>query len=195
MLAQRQLAAPARARVAGLARPLAPRASRNVAANVFCGAAAPEAEQIKRMTAACGVVAAGLCMQALAPAAALAARSGGRVSSSGFAARRTGVTPSRTASATARTQGPASSTTVVHHHTTVVAPSPMFGGFGWGMPFGGFGFGGFAMRPAFIMPFGFFGGMLQMMLLLLVGGMVFGFVKGAMGGNKKQQKKDDWDSL
>jgi uncharacterized membrane protein len=101
MLAQRQLAAP-RARVAGLARPLAARASRKASASIVCSAAAPErAEQIKRLAAACGVVATALSVQALAPAAALAARSGGRVSSTGFAARRAGVTPSRTASATA----------------------------------------------------------------------------------------------
>jgi hypothetical protein len=80
---------------------------------------------------------------------------------------------------------------VVHHHTTVVAPTPMFGGFGWGMPFGGFGWGGFAMRPAIVMPFGFFGGILQMMLLLLIGGMVFGFVKVRAGFWRRGQVAGD----
>ena len=60
----------------------------------------------------------------------------------------------------------------VVNNTTVVAP-PEVGGFGYGgygygmMPFGGFGIG----MPMFL-PFGFFGGMLQIMFLLVIVNMV-----------------------
>lgn len=89
---------------------------------------------------------------------------------------------------------PRRSTTVVNQ-TTVVAP-PLVGGFGYGMPFfgGGFGYG----MPMF-MPVPIFGGLLQLMFLLVIANVVFSIVKGAVnaagkaGGDKK--KDDDWDSL
>lgn len=88
------------------------------------------------------------------------------------------------------TRSPRRSTTVVNS-TTVVAP-PLVGGYGFGMPFfGGYGFG----MPMF-MPIPIFGGLLQLMFLLVIANVVFSIVKGAVNAAGKAGKKDDdWDSL
>jgi uncharacterized membrane protein len=73
--------------------------------------------------------------------------------------------------------------------TTIVAAPPVFSPFGYG---GGFGFGGFRIMP--IIPIPFFGGLLQLMFLMLIVGVVFNVVKGAVGGGNKS-KNQDWDDL
>jgi hypothetical protein len=76
--------------------------------------------------------------------------------------------------------------------TIVAAPpvysAPMFGGFGYG-------YGGFRLMPTFVMPFPFFGGILQFMFLALMMGFVFNVVRGVMGSSKRASKSDDWDKL
>jgi uncharacterized membrane protein len=69
----------------------------------------------------------------------------------------------------------ASTTTVNSYSTTVVAAPPVVGGFGYGfgMPF----FGGWGYRPTFLMPFPFFGGLLQIVFLLVIVNVVFSIVK------------------
>ncbi|KAI8471376.1 MAG: hypothetical protein J3K34DRAFT_417420 [Monoraphidium minutum] len=123
----------------------------------------------------------------VAPEEALAARSGGRVSSSGFSSRR--AAPAKAA--------PARSSTTVINRTTVVAP-PLVGGYGFGMPFFG-GFGGMGYGMGF-MPFPFFGGIIQIMFLLVIVNVVFSLVKGAVNaansaGNGKSKDDGDWDKL
>jgi hypothetical protein len=76
--------------------------------------------------------------------------------------------------------------------TTIVAAPPVYAS-----PFGGFGygFGGFRIMPTFVMPFPFFGGILQFMFLALMLGFVFNVVRGVMGSSKRATKNDDWDRL
>jgi uncharacterized membrane protein len=116
-------------------------------------------------------------VQLAAPGEALAARSGGRAGASSFSARR--AAPSRAA---------ASRSPVVNNYssTTIVAAPPVYSPFGFG---GGFGFGGFRIMP--IIPIPFFGGLLQLMFLMLIVGVVFNVVKGAIGGSSKS-KNQDW---
>lgn len=56
------------------------------------------------------------------------------------------------------------------------------GGYGFGMPF----FGGWGFGPTFIMPFPFFGGLLQIMFLLLIVNVVFGIVKVSEQGSRRR---------
>jgi uncharacterized membrane protein len=142
-------------------------------------------EQVKAATLLAGAL---VAVQAAVPAEAHAARSGGRVSSSAFGARRAAFG----AGPTARAARPAFSRPA-YSHTTIVAPT--FSPFGFGMPFGGWG-----LRPAVYMPFPFLSGLLQLALLLLVANLALAFFKGAFGGKGKRgaaQKRDDdgWDSL
>lgn len=80
-----------------------------------------------------------------------------------------GRPPRRAARARSRSAPATSNTTVINRTTVVAAPSP----FGFGMPF----FGGWGFGPTFIMPFPFFGGLIQIMFLLLIVNVVFGIVK------------------
>lgn len=118
-------------------------------------------------------------VQLAAPGEALAARSGGRAGASSFSARR--AAPSRAA---------ASRPTVNNYSTTtIVAAPPIYSPFGFG---GGFGFGGFRIMP--VIPIPFFGGLLQLMFLMLIVSVVFNVVKGALGsGSSSSNKKNqDW---
>ena len=65
----------------------------------------------------------------------------------------------------------ARSTTV--NNTTVVVAPPVVSPFGFGMPFFG-GYGGYGFG---VMPFPFFGGLIQIMFLLLIVNVVFSVVK------------------
>lgn len=127
------------------------------------------------------VVAAGMLVSAVVPEQALAARSGGRAGGSNFAARR----------AAPRAQPRVTN----NYSTTVVAAPPVYAASPFG--YGGFGFGGFRLMPTFVMPFPFFGGLFQFMFLALMFSVVFGVVKGMLGGSSKrsQAKNDDWDKL
>lgn len=146
--------------------------------------AVQENDKLKQVAVASVVASALLFSSAVHPEAAAAARSGGRVSSSGFAARRAAPAPSARRSST---------TTVNHYNTTIVAAPPVMGGFGYGMPFFGGGFG-FGFRPGFVMPFPFMGSILQFTFLMLIVSVVFNVVKAAIGG-KKKRSDDDWDQL
>jgi hypothetical protein len=81
---------------------------------------------------------------------------------------------------------PASRTTTVYNSTTVIAPPvvapPVYGGFGFGSPFG------FSIMPTFVMPVPFLGGILQVgpgitqedvyvhVVVLVAGPGLFGFI-------------------
>jgi uncharacterized membrane protein len=60
------------------------------------------------------------------------------------------------------------------------------------------GYGGFSFMP--VVPIPFFGGILQMMFLLLIVSFVFNVIKGAIGASSgatggKKSKSQDWDDL
>ncbi|GBF92864.1 hypothetical protein Rsub_05483 [Raphidocelis subcapitata] len=140
-------------------------------------------DRVKQVALA-GAVASALLLGSgvVAPDEAFAARSGGRVSSSGFSSRR----------AAAPRAAPRTRATVNNYSTTVVAP-PLVGGYGFGMPF----FGGYGFGPSLFMPMPFMGGILQFMIVLFMINVVFSVVKGAVNAANKPGGKsdDDWDSL
>lgn len=132
--------------------------------------------------------------EVLAPAEAHAARSGGRISSSGFGAR-------RSFAATPRMGAPAhrQPTVVNNYRSTHVAAPTLASPFS---PFGGFGGFGF-VRPVAVLPFPALGVLLQMLLAWLMLSIVLGVVRAAITASqrrraaKRQWRSDseDWDSL
>eukprot|EP00775_Hariotina_reticulata_P001674 gene1674-2017_t len=149
---------------------------------VRCFAAKRDEESVKPAVATvAAVVTAGLLLQStVAVEPALAARSGGRAGASSFSARRSYAAPSRAAPQ------------VNSYSTTIVAAPPVYSSFS---PFGGFGYGGFGFGMPMVMPFPFFGGLLQFMFLMLAVSFVFNVIKGALGGGSSKSKSQDWDDL
>lgn len=125
------------------------------------------------------LVASALVCGAIVPEEALAAKSGGRVGGSSFKSR--------------RVQTSAAPRTTVNN--VVVAPGvaapPVYAGYGYGSPFG------FSIMPTFVMPFPFFGGLLQIFLLMAVVSVVFNVIRGiAAASSSNNNKKDDgWGDL
>lgn len=140
---------------------------------VYAKQSAPEEPSLREKLAvpAAALMGAALLFAAT-PDAAEAARSGGRVGgSSGFRSR---APPAR---------APTSNRTVIQNNT-YVAP-PLFGGFGFGMPFGGFGF-----YPVF--GFGL-GTIFNIMLIGIVINVILSVVSGFTNQKKKQDfSDDDW---
>ncbi|KAF5829715.1 hypothetical protein DUNSADRAFT_15595 [Dunaliella salina] len=137
------------------------------------------------------VLAGALISSAIMPDDAMAAKSQGRVGgTSGFRSSRA-----------ATRAAPQQSTTTVNN-TVIGAPAVAPPVYSYApSPFGGFGgFGGFSIMPTFVMPFPFFGGILQFFLLMFVVSVVFNIVRAiassasnnSSGGNKKD---DGWGDL
>mmetsp|Transcript_19642 Transcript_19642/g.54789 ORF Transcript_19642/g.54789 Transcript_19642/m.54789 type:complete len:200 (-) Transcript_19642:531-1130(-) len=137
------------------------------------------------------VLSAALITSAIVPDEAMAAKSQGRVGgSSGFRS-----------SKAAQRAAPQQTTTTVNN-TVIAAPAmapPVYAPSPFG--FGGFGFGGFSIMPTFVMPFPFFGGILQFFLLMFVVSVVFNVVRAiasnaSNNNNSSGGKKDDgWGDL
>ncbi|KAL4857685.1 hypothetical protein ACK3TF_002116 [Chlorella vulgaris] len=118
---------------------------------------------------------------AATPDAAEAARSGGRVGgSSGFRSAPRAAAPRSSASSSS-----SSSSRTIIRNNTYIAP-PVFGGYGFGMPFGGFG--GFGVMPVFGL-----GTLFNIMLLGIIIQVVFSVISGFTNEKKKADfKDDDW---
>lgn len=80
---------------------------------------------------------------------------------------------------------------VNNYSTTIVAAPPVYSYSPFG--FGGFGFGGVRIMP--VIPFPFFGGLLQFAFLMLIVSVVFNVIKGALGSGDAKSKSRDWDDL